>query len=343
VRVLSRSIVWLLLAVPVTAQQDQPSDPFAFLGPDVTLTDRDRLRLEAGEAVVRLLPRASREVAILAAVRVDVEGDRLLEWVREIEALKESEHVRAIGRFSNPPRLDDLAALSLEGRDLDAIRDCRPGSCGLKLSGEEMTRLAREAGEATGDWRQAVQDAYRRLVLARVEAYRASGYRGIAPYEDHRDPVAPGDEFSALLDRFGFLTRGLPRLATHLRQYPADPEGVESFLYWSKETLGGRPMVIVSHVFLVKPGLPGLPEAMSLSRHVYANHYITGAIAMTAVTGRRGGTGGYLVYLNRSRVDVLGGVFGPITRLFIERRLRGEAAEVVEGLRARLQSIPPGT
>lgn len=342
--VLLRSVVSLLLAAPVAAQQGAASDPFAFLSPVVTVTSAERSRLEAGRAVVRLLPRANREMAIFAAVSVDVGGERLVAWVRNIAELKKSEQVDAIGRFSEPPRLEDLSELVLDDEDLDAIRTCRPRSCGLKLSEEEMAALARAAAPSTGDWKQAVQEAYRRVVLGRVESYLASGYQAARPYADHSAPVAPGDEFGVLLDRSPFLAERLPQFARHLREYPGGrAEDIESFLYWSKETLGGKPMVIVSHVFVSQQQLAGVPDAIVVSRHVYANHYMTGSLAVTAVTGRREGSRGYLTYLNRSRVDVLGGFFGRITRLFIERRLRAEAAEVVEGLRTRLESLPPGT
>jgi hypothetical protein len=153
-----------------------------------------------------------------------------------------------------------------------------------------------------------------------------------------------GEEFSALLDQSEFLTRRLPRLAERLRRYPDGQDGtIESFLYWSKETLGGKPIVIVTHVFIVQSDAPEIPEALVASRQVYANHYRTGSLALTALAGGRGGAPGYLTYLNRSRIDVLGGLFAPVTRLIIERRLRAEAAEVVQGLRARLESAqPPG-
>jgi hypothetical protein len=56
--------------------------------------------------------------------------------------------------------------------------------------------------------------------------------------------------------------------------------------------------------------------------------------------GRPGGPN-YLVYLNRSDIDVISGVFGGLARTIIERRVRNEAGEVLEGLRTRLQSGPP--
>jgi hypothetical protein len=60
-------------------------------------------------------------------------------------------------------------------------------------------------------------------------------------------------------------------------------------------------------------------------------------------TSNRFSIGGpnYLVYVNRSQVDVLRGMFGGIVRWFIEHRLKDEAAEVLQGLRRRLESGEP--
>jgi hypothetical protein len=57
----------------------------------------------------------------------------------------------------------------------------------------------------------------------------------------------------------------------------------------------------------------------------------------------RGEPGGpnYLVYVNRSQVDVLHGMFAGIIRWFMQRRLKAEAANVLQGLRRRLESGEP--
>jgi hypothetical protein len=57
----------------------------------------------------------------------------------------------------------------------------------------------------------------------------------------------------------------------------------------------------------------------------------------------RGEPGGpnYLVYVNRSQVDVLHGMFAGIIRWFMQRRLKAEAATVLQGLRRRLESGEP--
>lgn len=55
------------------------ADPFAFFQPSLTITADDRRQLDRGEPIARVLPGNGLEVAVFAAVRVDVDGDRRLE------------------------------------------------------------------------------------------------------------------------------------------------------------------------------------------------------------------------------------------------------------------------
>ena len=68
---------------------------------------------------------------------------------------------------------------------------------------------------------------------------------------------------------------------------------------------------------------------------------MNGSLALTAVVGGRDGAPRYLVYLNRSRVDLLDGLFGGLVRRVAERRLRNEAGQVVDALRRRLAAGEP--
>ena len=64
------------------------------------------------------------------------------------------------------------------------------------------------------------------------------------------------------------------------------------------------------------------------------------SLGLTAIM--RGSDGrNYLVYLNRSEVDVLGGFFGGLVRMVVGRRLKAEASDVLRGLRNRLESGEP--
>ena len=133
-----------------------------------------------------------------------------------------------------------------------------------------------------------------------------------------------------------------PDLTDYLTQYPHRASaGLESFLHWSKEALGGKPIITVTHVSIVRSADPGVPEALVAARQIFATHYMTGSLALTTITGGADRSPRYLMYLNRSRVDVLGGFFGGLVRRIMERRLRTEATDVVQGLRRRLEAGEP--
>jgi hypothetical protein len=314
-------------------------DPFAFFQPSVTITADDQRELDRGRPITRVLSAKDREAAVFGAIPVSIDGARLLAWIRHIEALKKGPYVPVIRRFSDPPHIDDLSDLMLEDEELSEIMACRPRHCGLKLSAGEMTDLQRAAADAGSAWKAALQERFRRIVLERMQLYLETG--SIGPYENHEDEVQPAQAFGRLVDHSPFLNEQLPSLAKHLRGAPTSPPGIESFMYWSKERLAEKPIIRATHVHILRNDDPGLPEVLIAGKEIFATHYINASLGVTALVRGRPGGHNYLVYLNRSEVDVLRGMFGGILRWFMQRRLKAEAATVLEGLRRRLESGEP--
>lgn len=327
------------LGLVATEPDLQPTDPLQIFQPAVTVSPSERAQLRRGETLVKSLSAVDGQVAIFAAVATDVSGERLVRWVRRVDVMKRGRYAPDVVRFSDPPRLEDLATLQLDEDDLDDLRTCRPGDCGLKLSAEEITMLSRIARERRPGWRRETQQAFRLALLRRAHTYLARGLEGLPPYHDRRGPVRLDEEFAAILAESSFLPSRLPMLARFLSRYPAvsEPE-VESFLYWSKEILGNKPVISITHVTLSQ--FDHGADAAVVSRQVYASHYMAGSLAVTAVAGGTDGSR-YLLYLNRSRVDVLHGFLGGLVRRIVERRLRSEAGHVVDALRRRLESGDP--
>ncbi len=279
-------------AVLLALQLIASTGPFAIFEPRVHVTAEDRRELEAGKPIIHVLPTRDREVAVFAAIPVAIDGDRLVAWTRDIAALKKSPYVLEIRRFSEPPRLEDLDALTLDDDELAELKDCRPEHCDVKLSAREISDL-RAATRSARDWKKAVRAAFARSLLERAVSY--------------------------VDDEAG--------------------EG-ESFLYWSKERLGRRPIVSITHVNISRGHDPG-PEVIVVSKNVFATRYLTASISVTALTSD--GARRYLAYVNRSEVDALGGMFGGIVRWFVERRLKSDAEDVLPRLRERLEGGNPGT
>jgi hypothetical protein len=246
----------------------------------------------------------------------------------------------AAGRFSTPARLDDLAALTFNKEDLDDLRRCQPGSCGVKLAVSEIA-LVRSAVDAPGkEWRSAAGDAYRRVLLARAAAFQTDGYAGALPYHDHRKPVSPADEFARVLAGPEQRAASHVQVEEHLRASPRAPGAeLESFLLWSKNvTSGAREVVSLTHVAIHGAG-DADPGATLISAQIYASHYLNASLSYTVlVTNERER---YLVYLRRTRVDVVHGPFGGIIRGIIERRIRAEAPKLLDEVRRRVERGDP--
>lgn len=72
-----------------------------------------------------------------------------------------------------------------------------------------------------------------------------------------------------------------------------------------------------------------------LSRQVLATHYINGSLALTILT--RAAPERYLVYVNWTDVDGLGGFFSGLRRYFVERRVRSAARRAFETFKERIE------
>jgi hypothetical protein len=317
------------------------SDPFAFFRPSVIVTDEDRQHLDIGGTVARVVPGGRHAIAVFSATSLDAGGDRLIAWTRDMAALKQTEYVQAIGRFSSPPQLADLATLTLDDVDIDDLQRCRPRRCGLKLAASELEELQRVQRAGGTDRARVLQDAFRQLVLRRVQTYETSGQAALPDQDDRRVPVSLRATFSSLLQQFVFLRQQLPAVADYLDRWPhATVPHVESFLYWSKETFGAKSVISVTQVSILRGDGPMVPEAVVVGNQVFATHYSDGSLSVTAVV-RGEGSRRYLAYLNESVLDVLDGFRGGLVRRILERRLRSEATTVIRTLRRRLESGDP--
>ncbi len=335
------SCAWALaVGADLVGQSPRDADPFSFFQPVVTMSSIDRQRIDAGEVVVKILPARDGEVAVFAATRFDAQPEALVRWTQAIDALKRSPFVVAIRRFSRPPVLADLDQLSLDDVDLEGIRRCQTGDCSVKLATHEIESLKKAAGAGV-EWKAAVQQEFRRVVLSRVTRYQAEGLAGLPPYDDQDEPTLPREEFAAIMARSPHLRHYLPALADGLNSYPqAELSSKESFLYWSKEQYrNGKPLISVTQVHIVRPVGPSLPLIVVIGQEVFASHYRDGSLGTTFILD--GGKTRYLAYLNRSRLDQLDGMFGGVKRTLVERKLGSELKTAIEGVRRRIEAGDP--
>jgi hypothetical protein len=310
-------------------------DPFSLLNPAVKLSTVDRQSLDRGATVGGTVPGGEGQIAVFAISQIDIPPDALIANARAIENLKRSSFVLAIHRISDPPRLDDLDALVLSPRDLQAAAACKIGGCALKLTAAEIDALRASASPGP-DRTDRIQRGFRQIVLSRVEAYLAGGLSKVAPIVNRGKPWRLDQVFREIIGA------APPNPAAGwLRDFPHGTGVVESFLYWSQETYGpGKPVILVTHVALIAPASPGDP-AIVIGKQIMATRYMTGGLAMTAITTDPGTGHRYLLYVNHTGVDLLGGVLGPLKRSLLESRLKREVPDLIGRLRQRLERRAP--
>jgi hypothetical protein len=319
------------------------SDPLALYAPASFSQPKTRATVDAGAAVVDVLPAGGHDVAVFGAVRVRIDGDRLVAWVRQIEDFQKGPHAPLAVRLSSPPRIEDLDSLVLGTADLEDLRRCRPNDCGLKLGAGEIEALRRVMSRSGADWQASAQVQFRQIVLERALRYLADGYDKTPSYDDHDQSISAGAEFKAVLANLRRASFHEPRLTEYLEQYPrAIRSDVESFLYWSKEVPGsGKPIISLTEVAIVRGAHPGPFDALIASKQIFASHYVSGSVSLLGVTTPSARGHRYLLYTRHSRVDLFEGILGRMVRGIVEKRIKSDAPTVLDGIRCKLESGEP--
>jgi len=306
-------------------------DPFSSVAPAVTLSTAQRAVVDRGEVLAFAVPGHRGQVAAFGATRINVEPELLALAARDIAALKKSRFVEAIRRFSDPPLLSDLDELQLNGRDVQALASCEIGNCSFKLTAIEIETIKRlRDGDVNGEQ---VTAALRRVLFDRALAYRTAGLAALPPIANRGKPWRLHEVFEALTTVSPRLLQS-PPLDAWMRDQPLQNGQIETFLYWSKESYGaGKPVILITDVAIYQPSRDVVIVA---GKQLFSNRYMNGALSLMAITTDGGGAH-YLMYLNRTTVDLLGGLFGGIKRAMLESHVSDEMPEIIARLRERLE------
>jgi hypothetical protein len=245
-----------------------------------------------------------------------------------------------MGRFSNPPQVQDLQGLTLAEIDRDLLKECVPGKCGVKLDAATIERLRNEVDWSAPDAAAHAATLLKKLLVAYVQAYRQGGTDAMGVIVDGKQPKALSDEFRALLGNSPFLYEYLPEFSKYLQDYPQEKlPGAEDLFFWMKDTLGPKPVTSVQHATFHRAPGPGVRLLLAY-KQIYASHFYNAGLELTAavdVPDAAGKPGFYLLSLVRTRIDpptgmlagvVLGKVRGGIEQGVAEKLQR--AKELVE-------------
>ncbi|HEU4435456.1 MAG TPA: hypothetical protein VFR51_18870 [Pyrinomonadaceae bacterium] len=286
--------------------------------------------LQHGQTIVKLTPITDkREVAVCGLITLRTSPEQFLRSYLDGLTRQNNQTVLEAGRFGTAPAVADLQQLTIDADEIEDLKSCVAGDCQLKLSAKMIERFRREVDWQAADYQAQATQLLKTMLVDYVRDYRARGLAALIEYNDKRDSVRMADEQQALSSASGYLN-------DLLRDGQPGLQLVEEAIVWSKIKFGLKPVLMVNHVRAYKMEREHGPQVLVASNQIYANHYFTASLALTAFVNVPGGAP-YLVYENRSRTDGLVGPFSKLKRGVIERKLVEGLKSVLEQSKVRIE------
>ena len=288
-------------------------EPHGFLQSCFQFSESELTAMEQGEIIVKVfdMPSVENEVGAFGIMRLNLPKEVFVEQFRDIVSFTKSEEVKAIAKFSMPPRIEDIQELTLADDAVSALKTCAPGDCKVKMDARTMERFRAEIDWEAANYHEQATQLMKQTLVDYVTRYLQDGDRALGQYDDQAEPLRIADAFRGVLENSTYLREYVPEFYTYLENFPKGRlPNVENFVYWSIEQFGLRPVINLYHVTIYTRKRNGKEDVFITSKQIYASHYFEIAFGFTAFVDEVGGkrpANAYLMYLNRSRFDKLYG------------------------------------
>ena len=312
-----------------------------FLTTSFGLSGTDVARLDAGQVVSRTLDSDhAREVATLGIVRIATTPEQYLTRLADIATFKRTDNVLQIGTFSDPPHAGDVAALTLDDADVRQLQACQVDDCGLRISADAIRQFSRMVDWRGGDATSRATRLMHQFLVDYVARYQESGAPALMQYADSSPNVDIRTEFAALVDGDRRPWRHLDDLREHVLEYPHDRVGATDMIYWSKERVYKRPVISITHVSIVRAADYTPVRFAIASKQIYAMHYFDASLGLTLLVPDPSSSSPatFVVYVNRSRIDLFDGALGRVARRIVSGKARTLVATELIRLQRELGS-----
>jgi hypothetical protein len=300
-------------SLPARGQTRPPSA--AEVATSLGFEDAAVRRAKAGEIVSRSIDESSRsEIGAVVAMIVRAPVSQIHARVMGAGFAELDPSLLAHGRIQVPATAASFAGLRIPPAELERLARAEPGT-DVNLSSDEITALR----AAAPNGQEAVGDAYRGLLAARVEAYRERGLAGIAPYaRSGGASTSPADALRAALDAEVTAKKYAPVFYAALASYPkALPPNFEERFFWALVDVQGRPAVVMIHRIVGgREDVTGIAE-----RQFYVSQGYNALQILVGLFPVEGGTA--VIYTNRTNSDQAAR-FGRMAQTIGRRTLVGE-------------------
>jgi len=280
------------------------------------LSQDDVQRVRGGEMVKSSAKETTdRELAVAMVFLVKAPVQKLVASLTAGPSARNDPQVQAVSEISGDGALDQFKAAVLQpGGDKETKRylSAEPGET-LNLSTAEIATFAalRSAG---GAGQPQVQEAVRKMLLGRYQAYRAQGLAGIAPYARGKEKQSqPADDLRRATEAAKGIKKYAPTFYDVLMNYPQGaPAGLMQHFFCIRYAMDGRPNFALRHRLAL-----AVDDAYVVAdRDFYVSSGYNDTQAVAGLLPVENGT--VVVYLNRTTTDQLGG-FGASAKQSIGR------------------------
>jgi hypothetical protein len=298
--------------------------------------------IHRGKAVATSLDSSNpNQVFIFGTVYIDAAPESYLKLANDFDALRKLPGYLAVEKFSNPPRLSDLVAFSIDAADLKELKNCKPGDCEVQLPSESMEQFRKSVNWNASDAASQANRLAQQMTIDAVLAYEKGGNAALGVYRDKDHPTRVSDTFQSLLGRLKALPVYLPELSRLLLEYPVDLPNAQSEFYWEKVDFGLKPTLRVVQQITYRGGSP--PAHAVALKQLYANHYFQTALDLTVCVkdaARPGEQGFYLITMKASLQDGLTGLKGSIVRMSAVSKSRSALEKTLTAIKQKLEANP---
>lgn len=295
---------------------------------DAGLSADDKQSVLSGQFVnVSVAGVSDRDLAFAIAFMVKTSPEALSKQIVGGALVTADAQVKVYGELSSPGSLADFAKLTITADEAKALASAQAGSA-LNLSTSEIAAFKALAGGTT----EAIQEQLRRMLLARYQAYRASGLAGIAPYDRGGSATDSASDLRKAAESTKGLQKYLPAFQKVLLNYPQVlAPGMQQSFFWLKSLIEGKTTYVLTHVLVASDGA----ARAAVRREYYAS---TGYNAEQSVAGFLPVQGGTVVIsTSHAFTDQVTGFGGSMKRTIGSKVMASKMKQIFEAGREKAQ------
>src|SRR5262245_9737245 len=246
--------MWLTIPLLVLATgQDARTDPERILAERVGVTSAEVVQARQGQPVTRVRVNGG-ELDVGGAIRLPGRKERPSDRVRNVELFRNAAELGSTRIVALPPTAASFAEVSLDASDLADLKQCRPDTCAIRVSGDALARLQRDVDWTSPNGATQGTEIVRQMLLGYTNAYLNGGNAAVAAYDGPHARRSFAADMRALTQRATRLTDLAPPLVAYLDGFPAATlSSAEQVFYWASAPLGSNLILSLHHMTVYRP------------------------------------------------------------------------------------------